>query len=61
MEMKGEIPWTRDIKVVINSEKQFDVNNGDGSRVYHITDILGSAKQWHDAIEGLLNAPPPLL
>ena len=60
MEIKGEIPWSKDVKVVVNSEKQFDVTNG-GSRVYHITDILGTAQQWYDAVEGLLNAPPPFL
>ena len=54
MEVKGEIPWTKDIKIVIHSEKQFDVVNG-GTRVYQMTDIFGSARAWFDAVERQLN------
>ena len=48
---KGEIPWSSELRVVVKGLRQFDICTP--GRTYYLTDMLGDAQRWADAIGSL--------
>jgi len=57
MEQRGEIPWSKEMRVVVKDNKKFQIATP--GRVFHIEDTSNESKKWADAIQGLLKTITP--
>lgn len=55
MELKGEIPWSSNMRVEVKSFKIFFVHTP--NRTYYLEDPTGHAKEWGDTISKWLSQP----
>lgn len=56
MELKGEIPWTKEkpVECFIKSNSDFDVKCNISQRIYHLSDNEVGSQTWYDFINAML-------
>eukprot|EP00941_MAST-03F_sp_MAST-3F-sp1_P002993 g2993.t1 len=56
--LKGEIPWSNDMEVVVRDKKMFDIITP--GRIYKLEDMMSCASRWQTAIYNLLGRNPSI-